>query len=44
MVFTVFLADSLKVTDWGWEYHQQDDVFRPLNCEGRLEEALWCKQ
>ena len=44
MVFVVFLTDNLKVTDWGWEYHDRDDPVRPLVSEGRLEEALWSRQ
>lgn len=43
MVFVVFVASSLKVMDWGWEYHSRDDALEPLISEGRLEKRLWPK-
>lgn len=43
-VFVVFLTESMKVTDWGWE---QEDGSRPGWArlrEGRLGDPLWCKE
>jgi hypothetical protein len=44
MIFAVFVTDSMKVIEWGWEPHDRDDTDRPMIWEGRLEAKLWSKQ